>query len=196
MKRIITGSLAVITLLVGISIFSTKPSQVVYAGDSESPANSQSTSYFQDTLATEVNQSKLVRKQPPVTVDHSLERDNLNKRLEFTNNANQLGYVYLLSDMGAVISEYTVMGKVSSLNSYITQMEQIKCVESGNGYEAGRYACESVEAPDLDGSYGSNPDGIFFFTTEGAYIEWSGKYLYSTQGMNINTAVTLTRTVQ
>ena len=26
---------------------------------------------------------------------------------------------------------------------------------------------------------GSNDDGIFFFTTDGKYIEWNGTYLYS-----------------
>ena len=31
------------------------------------------------------------------------------------------------------------------------------------------------------GSYGNNPEGIFFFTTAGSYVEWSGSYLYSNQ---------------
>ena len=30
-----------------------------------------------------------------------------------------------------------------------------------------------------DGSYGENDNGIFFFTTDGKYIEWTGTYIYS-----------------
>ena len=32
---------------------------------------------------------------------------------------------------------------------------------------------------DVDGSYGENDSGIFFFTIDGNYIEWTGTYLYS-----------------
>ena len=32
---------------------------------------------------------------------------------------------------------------------------------------------------DVDGSYGENDTGIFFFTTDGKYVEWTGTYLYS-----------------
>ena len=32
---------------------------------------------------------------------------------------------------------------------------------------------------DIDGSYGANDNGIFFFTTDSRYIEWTGEYLYS-----------------
>ena len=32
---------------------------------------------------------------------------------------------------------------------------------------------------DIDGSYGENDTGIFFFTSDGKYIEWNGSYLYS-----------------
>ena len=32
---------------------------------------------------------------------------------------------------------------------------------------------------DVDGSYGENDSGIFFFTPDGKYIEWTGTYLYS-----------------
>ena len=32
---------------------------------------------------------------------------------------------------------------------------------------------------DVDGSYGENDFGIFFFTPDGKYVEWTGTYLYS-----------------
>ena len=31
----------------------------------------------------------------------------------------------------------------------------------------------------MDGSYGENDNGIFFFTPDGKYVEWTGIYLYS-----------------
>lgn len=193
MKRFIGTSLVAIMLVVGLSIFSSKPSQVVYAGDSNTPASNKDSSYFIEDRLTEANQKALDTKQPAPTVDTSLERANLIKRAEFINDTNRMGYVYLLSDMGQVIGEYTIKGKPSSLNSYLTQTEQIKCVDTG--YSTDRQ-CAAVTSPDMDGSYGNNPDGIFFFTTDGTYVEWSGKYIYSSQAMNVNTPITLTRTVK
>ena len=37
----------------------------------------------------------------------------------------------------------------------------------------------TTETADVDGSYGENDSGIFFFTPDGKYIEWTGTYLYS-----------------
>jgi hypothetical protein len=47
----------------------------------------------------------------------------------------------------------------------------------------------------MDGSYGSNGDAIFFFTTSGEYVEWNGKYVVSEEPLNINTAVSLEQQV-
>ena len=195
MNKIIRIFLAVIMLAIGFAVFMPKTEKVA-AGSTPSPSSSKESSFFIEDALTEVNQKTLITNQPAKMVTHSLERDNLNKRIDFTNNANQMGYVYILSDMGSVIGEYTVKGKVSSLNSYLTQEEQIKCVKPSDNIGDSVYQCAPVSSPDLDGSYGDNPEGIFFFTTEGAYVEWSGKYLYSTQSMNINTPVTLTRKVE
>ena len=42
---------------------------------------------------------------------------------------------------------------------------------------------------DIDGSYGSNDSGIFFFTTDGKYIEWTGDYLYSDMPFEVDEPV-------
>ena len=181
-------------LLVGASVFSSKPSQIAYAGDSNAPAANKDSSYFIEDRLTESNQLSLDTAQPALTVDVSLERANLIKRLKFINDANRMGYVYLLSDMGSVIGEYTIKGKPSSLNSYLTQTEQIKCVNPDEATHD--YQCAAVTSPDMDGSYGNNPDGIFFFATDETYVEWSGKYIYSSQAMNVSTPITLTRDVK
>ena len=46
-------------------------------------------------------------------------------------------------------------------------------------YSAGQYSKTNAWLSDVDGSYGENDTGIFFFTPDGKYVEWSGIYLYS-----------------
>ena len=53
-----------------------------------------------------------------------------------------------------------------------------------------------VDSPQLDGSYGSNGDGIFFFTTEGAYVEWNGEYMVSDYPLKLSTQPELVRVVE
>jgi hypothetical protein len=42
---------------------------------------------------------------------------------------------------------------------------------------------------DVDGSYGENDNGIFFFTIDGKYVEWTGTYLYSDIPFEVGTPV-------
>ena len=73
---------------------------------------------------------------------------------------------------------YTVKGKVSSVNSLLTTPKQAFSY---------RGTVIIVESPQLDGSYGTNGNAIFFFTTEGAYVEWPGEYLLSDQPLKLVT---------
>jgi hypothetical protein len=132
---------------------------------------------------TETNQQRLATAQPPPQFNVSLERKNLIERLKRLNTENRIGYVYLLSKGGAVMAFYTISGKVSSLNSLLTTPEQI-VVDCSGPQGCGRY---NLPSPDLDGSYGKNPEGIFFFTTAGALVEWSGDYMYSDQPLHMTT---------
>ena len=66
-----------------------------------------------------------------------------------------------------VVGNFVVDGKVSSLNSYLTP----------DSIYPGSTSCEWLA--DVDGSYGENDAGIFFFTPDGKYVEWTGTYLYS-----------------
>lgn len=121
--------------------------------------------------------------QTPTDIDYSLERYNLIKRAYWVNGQREkamtlpcgvqrpLGYIVLFSSNGAVIGRFVVDGKVSSLNSFLTPNMKQEGIGSGGVKE--------TELPDIDGSYGENVDGIFFFTVEGSYLEWKGDYLYS-----------------
>ena len=93
---------------------------------------------------------------------------------------------------------YTVKGKVSAVNSMLTTTEQ---VVDGNGnqcdYESTySHDCFVVSSPDIDGSYGSNGDAIFFFTTDGVYVEWRGDYMLADQPLKIQTPPELVRQIE
>ena len=128
----------------------------------------------------------------PTDIEYSLERYNLIRRAYWVNGqrdkANALtceitkpmGYIALFSG-NTVVGSFTVDGKVSSLNSFLTPSMEEEYYTNG--------ATISKELPDIDGSYGENDNGIFFFTTDGKYVEWTGAYLYSDIPMKVDTPV-------
>lgn len=144
-----------------------------------------------DREATKKITNNLVQSQPtPRDIEYSLERYNLIKRAYWVNGKEDmaravecpvekpLGYIVLV-DSGAVIAKLTVDGKVSSLNSYLTPDSEY--------YEYGSSTNEWLA--DVDGSFGENTEGIFFFTVDGEYHEWNGKYFYSSSPMDVNDPV-------
>ena len=133
----------------------------------------------QDMVSTLDTVSDLQERQPtPTDLDFSLERYNLIRRAYWVNGQREkaaavvcqvekpLGYIVLFTESG-VVGRFVVDGKVSSLNSYLTPDSE----EYSSSY--------SRWIADVDGSYGENDAGIFFFTPDGKYVEWTGTYLYS-----------------
>ena len=132
----------------------------------------------------------LEQSQPtPTDIDYSLERYNLIRRAYWVNGQREkalslpcpvekpLGYVVLMLEGVGVVGNYVIDGKVSSLNSFLTPDSEYYEQEYGsNGYSVGD---GNNWLADVDGSYGENDNGIFFFTTDGKYIEWTGTYIYS-----------------
>ena len=134
----------------------------------------------QDMVSTLDTVSDLQERQPtPADLDFSLERYNLIRRAYWVNGQREkaaavvcqaekpLGYIVLFTESGSVVGRFVVDGKVSSLNSYLTPDSE----EYSSSY--------SRWIADVDGSYGENDAGIFFFTPDGKYVEWTGTYLYS-----------------
>lgn len=140
-----------------------------------------------DTAATLDIGDKLANNQPtPTDIDYSLERYNLIKRAYWVNGQREkanalpcevvkpLGYIVLFTESGAVVGSFVVDGKVSSLNSFLTpNSEYYELAYGGTSSRRNNWLA------DVDGSYGENDSGIFFFTTDSRYIEWTGTYLYS-----------------
>lgn len=139
-----------------------------------------------DRYATQQVAANLAENQPtPTDIDYSLERYNLIKRAYWVNGQREkanalpceivkpLGYIVLFTEAGSVIGSFIVDGKVSSLNSFLTPDSEFY------EYSKGDLTAKNNWLADVDGSYGENDNGIFFFTTDGKYIEWTGTYLYS-----------------
>lgn len=138
-----------------------------------------------DTEATLQVADTLQGNQPtPTDISYSLERFNLIRRAYWVNGQREkamsltvpierpLGYIVLLADSGAVVGNFIVDGKVSSLTNYLTPVSE--------NYEEGSSSYYSNQwLTDTDGTYGDNPSGIFFFTPDGKYLEYTGTYLYS-----------------
>ena len=137
-----------------------------------------------DTIQTlEIGNTMADNQPTPTDINYSLERYNLIKRTYWVNGEREkamqvycpvqrpLGYIVLVTENGGILGQFTVDGKVTSLNSFLTPDSQY--------YEAVNKLSTNHWLPDVDGSYGENDNGIFFFTVDGKYIEWTGTYLYS-----------------
>lgn len=131
----------------------------------------------------------------------SSERKNVAKRAEMFNNEEKISYIYLVS-YGKVMSFFTVQGKVSSLRSYMTPTEQLvdrygtPCIYNSTDVFCSPTGTYTISAPDIDGTYGENVEGVFFFTTEGAYVEWKGEYMMSDQPLKLTTQPELVREIK
>ncbi len=89
------------------------------------------------------------------------------KRLKTLNVQNKIMYIYCLGMNGNVVYYGIVQGKV----------------------------LHKMPSPDFDGSYGKNPEGIFWFDPSGGYHEWgNGSYYLSDRPKKINTPISITAT--
>lgn len=135
-----------------------------------------------DRNTTEQIARTMAERQPtPSDITYSLSRYNLIRRTyylagEFEKAKNlpcevrkPLGYIYLFVEgVGCVLTD-SVDGIVTSMRSYLTPDSEY--------YSAGSGLVDWLA--DIDGTYGDNPDGIFYFDVNGEYHEWTGLYYYS-----------------
>jgi hypothetical protein len=145
-------------------------------------------SYQKNTEAREKTMQNVTAAVPAPVLITAQERKMVAKRATRFDVENKLGYVYIFTDTGGIIGYYTILGKVASLRSYLTPVEQVLYPSS-----EGRI---TVEAPDIDGTYGENVDGVFFFTDNDIYVEWNGKYLYSEEPVPIQVPKLNVKTVK
>lgn len=108
-----------------------------------------------------------------------LERRNVRERNTRYADPNKISYIYLFSDQGQLMGNYTVKGKVSNTGSQLTPDQMIidACDSS--------YCPTVINAPMDDGTWGPTEDAIFFFTTDGVMVQWNGPYVLSDAPLNM-----------
>jgi hypothetical protein len=177
-KKILTFIIGMVSLLgVGTYVLAGSGCGGWFEPSCPSPTQVEKSSYLGSI-------TKIIENNPTPMLDDSLERKNVIRRAELFNKSDKISYIYLIN-FGNVVSYYTVKGKVSSLSSYLVPEDQ---VIKWNGEQcdwSNSDSCYIRQAPDIDGTYGENREGIFFFTTEGVYVEWTGDFLMSDQPLKI-----------
>jgi hypothetical protein len=115
-----------------------------------------------------------------ITFRENSEIDNIRRRLELTSNPQQLGYIILLNEMGQPIIYESVRGKVTSGGKRLTPPDRVLRHDTGPAF-----AFTVNQAPSDEGTFGSSGEYIFYWTMNGEYRQWNGKYIYSDQPMRL-----------
>ena len=123
--------------------------------------------------------------QNPVPgVQYFTERKTITEWVKRWDKPSVITYVYLVSH-GNILGYYVCNVKPAYKQSYLVpQYVFERQVDVGDSL-----GDVLVEAPDLDGTYGSNNAGIRFFTAEGTAVEWAGSgasYIYSDAPLPLN----------
>jgi len=134
--------------------------------------------------------SKLLAQVPAPQLENSLERQNISKRLTTFSDPAKISYIYLVN-YGRVMAYYVVKGKITSGGKRLTPQSQFVDCDKGEFHGD----CDA-EAPELDGTYGSSNPYIFFWTTDGVYVQWSGDYMLTDQPLHLSTPPELIRTIK
>jgi len=126
---------------------------------------------------TDKRAREMTFQQPAVKLEHSVERDNINKRLQLANDPTQIMWIYGLSDMGNVVFSSPVVGKVTSSTKRLEPRTM-----GGNNSITGYIGDDSYQTNEImsaDGTYGESDPYVFWFTPEQQYFQWNGKYILS-----------------
>jgi len=186
-RRVTIVSLLVMLTMAGFAAITTR----AYACGFFTPCTSDASYQQQQEQETVAEQQN--RLESSVSIPHldtSLERINISKRLTLFSDENKISYIYLIS-FGKVMAFYTVKGKITSGSKRLTASERF-VDPSGDG-TATLY---STEAPELDGTYGHSSDYIFFWTTDGVYVQWNGEYMLADQPLKLTTQPELVREIK
>lgn len=116
-----------------------------------------------------------------VVFEKNAEIDNIQRRLKLTSNPGQIGFVLLLNQAGQPIMYTSVRGKITSGGKRLTKPENTYRVDCG------QYCNETLgPAPSDEGTYGTAGEYVYFWNTDGQYVQWNGGYLYSDKPFRTN----------
>lgn len=184
MKKIIGITAAAVLIFAGIGVRA-----FACGGWFESSCDSASGQAQSQQATVAQTLSKLITAVPAPQLDNSLERANISKRLTTFSDPNKISYIYLVS-YGKVMAFYTIKGKITSGGKRLTPQNQVIYQDVGTPENM------VVESPELDGTYGNSNPYIFFWTTDGVYVQWSGDYMLVDQPLQLSTPPEMVRTVK
>ena len=122
--------LLMLGLLCSISMSALAGSWLEYSN--RDPQFNQSVTFKEQQL-TNSNQERLLENQPPIKLDYSLERDQINARTQLWNDKYKIAYLYVFSRGGGCVGFFTIKGKVSSVNSTVSNPESVYEVDTYEG---------------------------------------------------------------
>jgi hypothetical protein len=131
----------------------------------------------QSEEASKANAQTAITSIPVPQVRYFHERETLSRWVDYWDVPERVPcYIYCFV-FDKCIGYYVSDGKPISINSFLTPEQQ------RINADLGEYGGDMlVEAPDLDGTYGHNNEGIRFFTASGVPVEFGGagaSYQYS-----------------
>jgi hypothetical protein len=133
--------------------------------------------------AKETQLQKLIKKVPVPDLTAAQEREMIARRALLFNTDHKIGYVYVfIAGSSTPLGYYVTNGKVASLNSFLVPQQTV----ANYGEHGGAVVLEDA---DIDGTYGNNIEGVFFFTDNNIYVEIPTNgcmgYLYADQPLPI-----------
>jgi len=151
----------------------------------EPDSRPKNTTALDEQAHTENNQRTLLQNQPLPTITWSMERDNLIKLKKLQNDRTVNFFMYVFIEGIQQPIGYYQVNKVSSVNSQLSNPQQIINTRS---YEHG-FNSNVIESPSEDGSYGTNGDAVFGFTPEDICIETNMKFICATVPLHFQNPV-------
>lgn len=116
-----------------------------------------------------------------ISFTENAEIDNIKSRLQLTSDPGLTGFVLLMNEAGQPIMYTGIKGKITSGGKRLTRGQ-----EFARGSRGGYRADIVMDAPSDEGTWGRSSPYIYFWTTQGQYIQWNGKYLYSDKPFRTN----------
>lgn len=148
----------------------------------------QNSSALDEQSHTETNQQRLNQNQPLPNISWSMERDNLIKLKKLQNDRTVTFFMYVFIEGISEPIGYYQVNKVSSVNSQLSNPEQIiSSLDMGNNLPS--QTAVSIPSPSEDGSYGTNGDAVFGFTPEDICIETNMKFITATVPLHFKNPV-------
>ena len=132
----------------------------------------------------EVQSQEAQRVADSIQFAGNAEIDNIRRKLELTSSPNLLGFIVLLNEAGQPIAYHAVRGKVTSSGKRLRPSVRVLQVPN-HGNNGGQHSVV-IPTPSDEGTYGSSDSYVYFWNTSGAYVQWSGHYLYSDRPIRLN----------